>query len=116
LLAEVEEVCTRVAIIRTGSIVYEGSLDGLRAQAAMTYRLRVTDAARARALLGAKADIRDLAVDGDELTFSAEEAIVVELSRALVNEGIGIAALIPEAPSLERLFFELTEQAGQEVA
>src|SRR5690348_7167892 len=53
LLAEVEEVCTRVAIIRTGSIVYEGSLEGLRARAATTYRLRVTDVARARALLAA---------------------------------------------------------------
>jgi ABC-2 type transport system ATP-binding protein len=116
LLAEVEEVCSRVAIIRAGSIVYEGSLEGLRAQAAPTYRLRVTDVARARTLLAARADVRDVTVDGDELTFSADEATVVDVSRALVNAGVGIAALIPEAPSLERLFFELTEEAGQEAA
>jgi ABC-2 type transport system ATP-binding protein len=116
LLAEVEEVCTRVAIIRTGSIVYEGSLEGLRARAATTYRLRVTDVARARALLGAREDVRELAVDGPELTFSAEEATAVQVSRALVNADIGIAALIPESASLERLFFELTEQPEQEAA
>jgi hypothetical protein len=40
----------------------------------------------------------------------------VQISRALVNADIGIAALIPEAASLERLFFELTEQSEQEAA
>jgi ABC-2 type transport system ATP-binding protein len=116
LLAEVEEVCSRVAIIRNGSIAYEGSLEGLRARAATTYRLRVTDVARARTLLGARSDVRDLGADGDDITFAAEEVAVVEISRALVNGGIGIAALIPEAASLERLFFELTEQTEQEAA
>jgi ABC-2 type transport system ATP-binding protein len=116
LLAEVEEVCTRVAIIRQGSIAYEGSLEGLRARAATTYRLRVTDVARARSLLAGREDVRQLAVEGAELTFSAEEATAVQISRALVNADIGIAALIPESASLERLFFELTEQSEQEAA
>src|SRR5207248_2097525 len=40
LLAEAEEVCTRLAIIRTGSIVYEGTLADLHASAAPRYRLR----------------------------------------------------------------------------
>jgi ABC-2 type transport system ATP-binding protein len=116
LLAEVEEVCTRVAIIRLGSIVYEGSLEGLRAQAAMKYRLRVTDVARAATVLGARGDVHDVIVEGEELTFSADDSAVVEVSRAIVNAGVGIAALIPEAPSLERLFFELTEAEAQEAA
>ena len=46
LLNEVEELCNRVAIIRKGSIVYEGALRDLLATAASGYRLR---AARARA-------------------------------------------------------------------
>jgi ABC-2 type transport system ATP-binding protein len=116
LLAEVEEVCTRVAIIRTGSIVYEGSLAGLRAQAATHYRLRVTDVARARNVLAARSDVRDLAVEGEELTFAADEPTVVDVSRALVGAGVGIAALVPEAQSLESLFFELTEEAAREAA
>src|SRR5262249_21915241 len=116
LLAEVEEVCTRTAIIRSGSIAYEGSLEGLRSRAATTYRLRVTDVERARTLLAAREDVRELTVEGAELTFSADEKTVVQVARALVNADIGIAALIPESASLERLFFELTEQPEREAA
>src|SRR3954454_15910344 len=50
LLAEVEEVCNRVAIVRRGSVVYEGSLDELRRTAGSAYRLRTTDDERARAV------------------------------------------------------------------
>ena len=51
LLNEVEDLCNRVAIIRKGSIVYEGPLNELLATAATGYRLRVTDPERARVVL-----------------------------------------------------------------
>src|SRR5205823_2871517 len=40
LLAEVEELCTRVSVIRAGGIVYEGSLADLHAEGGPRYRLR----------------------------------------------------------------------------
>ena len=48
LLAEVEELCNRVAIVRTGAIVYEGAIAELKRTAGATYRLRTTDDERAR--------------------------------------------------------------------
>jgi ABC-2 type transport system ATP-binding protein len=113
LLAEVEELCTRVAIINQGKIVYEGALADLHASATPRYRLRTTDLERARAICARTAGLGELAVDGDELIFSADEPTVVELSRSLIADGLGIAALIPETATLESLFFQLTEsQAG----
>ena len=109
LLAEVEELCTRVAVIHSGRIVYEGSLAELHASATPRYRLRTSDQQVARGLLGANAGVRDLEAEGDHLGFVADEATVLSLSRALVEAGLGISALIPESASLERLFFELTE-------
>jgi ABC-2 type transport system ATP-binding protein len=109
LLAEVEELCTRVAVIHSGRIVYEGSLAELHASATPRYRLRTSDQQIARALLEANPDVRELESDGDELGFVADEAAVLALSRGLVGAGLGIAALAPESASLERLFFELTE-------
>ncbi|MGZ4352524.1 MAG: ABC transporter ATP-binding protein [Gaiellaceae bacterium] len=109
LLAEVEELCTRVAVIRSGRIVYEGSLAELHASAAPRYRLRTTDREAARAVAAADGRIRDLREDGDELVFTSEEEAVVELSRRLVEAGVGIAALVPQTATLEHLFFELTE-------
>ena len=109
LLAEVEELCTRVAIIRSGRIVYEGGLADLRASAAPRYRLRTTDAALAARICSGSNDLRELARDGDEIHFTADEAAVAALSRALVAAGLGILVLAPETATLESLFFELTE-------
>ena len=110
LLAEVEELCNRVAIIRTGRIVYEGTLADLRASAGTNrYRLRTTDPRVARLTLLEHSAAHDVTLDGDELTFSAGEDEVAAISRALVGAGLGITALLPEQQSLESFFFELTE-------
>ena len=53
--------------------------------------------------------VSDVSVDRAELVFVADESTVEELSRALVDAGLGLRALIPETASLEALFFELTE-------
>src|SRR5947209_19278726 len=42
-LAEVEELCNRVGIIRAGRIAYQGTLEELRAGSGTGYRLRTTD-------------------------------------------------------------------------
>jgi ABC-2 type transport system ATP-binding protein len=110
LLAEVEELCNRVAIVRSGKIVYEGSIDDLRARRVSNrYRLRTTDVERARVVALNQQGIGDVTIDGDELRLSADEHAVEELSRALVGAGLGLRALVPETASLEALFFELTE-------
>ncbi|TML46180.1 MAG: ABC transporter ATP-binding protein [Actinobacteria bacterium] len=109
LLAEVEEVCNRVAIIRKGRIVYEGPLQELLATAASGYRLRSPDLERARIVCLAHAGVHDLqAVDG-ELRFQADEDAVAALSIALGQARIGVTALVPDRASLEDLFFGLTE-------
>ena len=111
LLAEVEELCTRVAVIRSGRIVYEGSLAELHASAAPRYRLRTDDQRAAHGLLAADPRVRELADENGELVFTTEERSVLDLSRELVEAGLGIGALVPETATLERLFFELTEGA-----
>jgi ABC-2 type transport system ATP-binding protein len=109
LLAEVEELCNRVAIVRDGRIVYEGTIQELQNARGTQYRLRTTDTQSALGVLRAQPGISSLREDGRELVFSAEESAVVAASKLLVDAGVGIAALIPESASLEALFFELTE-------
>jgi ABC-2 type transport system ATP-binding protein len=109
LLAEVEELCTRVSVIRGGNIVYEGTLAELHASSGSRYRLRTSNQDTARTVLEREGRVHELAADGDDLVFGADEATVLDLSRSLVDAGVGIAALVPETATLERLFFELTE-------
>jgi len=117
LLAEVEELCNRVAIVRTGRIVYEGMLSDLRASAGTNrYRLRTTNPRVAQVTLLEHSEARDVSLAGDELTFSAGEDEVAAISRALVGAGLGITALVPEQQSLESFFFELTEGEPVEAA
>jgi ABC-2 type transport system ATP-binding protein len=118
LLAEVEEVCNRVAIIRSGRVVYEGALADLRREAGVAYRLRTTDDERAARVCAAQPGIADVATrDGGGLTFRAEsEEAVGRLSLALAESGALVLEVAPQMATLEDLFFELTEGPREAVA
>jgi ABC-2 type transport system ATP-binding protein len=115
LMPEVEELCNRVAIVRTGRIVYEGDITSLRARAGGHWRLRTTGEERARRVVDAQRGITAVAREGDTpsatgaLRFEGEEAAVAELSIALVEAGLGILELTPVRATLEDVFFTLTE-------
>jgi ABC-2 type transport system ATP-binding protein len=111
LLAEVEELCNRVAIVRSGRIVYEGEIAELKRSAGTSYRLRTTDNDRALAVCEAQPGISGLRSDNGHISFAAEERVVAGLSEALVHAGALILALAPESATLEHLFFTLTEDA-----
>ncbi len=116
LLAEVEEVCNRVAIVRKGKIVYEGQIADLKQAAGMTYRLSTTEDARALAVCRAQPGISDVSERGGQISFVGEARAVAELSQALVEAGALITALAPQGATLEELFFSLTEDGAAEPA
>jgi ABC-2 type transport system ATP-binding protein len=111
LLAEVEELCNRVAIVRSGRVVYQGSLAELRAQAGEDYVLRTTEdgiAQRVAEIQPGVSAVRPRPEGG--LTFRADgEEAVSALSLALTESGALIRELSPRHASLEDLFFSLTE-------
>jgi ABC-2 type transport system ATP-binding protein len=114
LLTEVEELCNRVAIVRSGRVAYEGRLDDLRAQAGEGYLLRTTEDGIARRVAEAQAGISEVhpAPDGG-LTFSATgQDSVSALSLSLVESGALIQELSRRHATLEDLFFSLTEGDG----
>jgi ABC-2 type transport system ATP-binding protein len=107
---EVEELCNRVAIIRSGQVAYEGSLAELRSRAGVSYRLRTTDDARARDVCSAQPGIEELATSDAALAFKSEnEDAVAALSVALAESGAPVVELTPQQATLEDLFFQLTE-------
>jgi ABC-2 type transport system ATP-binding protein len=112
LLAEVEELCNRVAIVRSGSIVYEGEIATLKRGAGTFYRLRTTDDVRAQAVCAAQAGVIDVRSARGHLEFTADEPAVALLSQALIESGVLIAELAPQTVTLEDLFFSLTEGDG----
>jgi ABC-2 type transport system ATP-binding protein len=109
LLAEVEELCNRVAIVRSGRIVYEGEIAALKRGAGTEYALQTTDDERALAVCRAQPGISDARVNQGRIEFTADDATVARLSQALVEAGSLIRMLAPQTVTLEDLFFSLTE-------
>jgi ABC-2 type transport system ATP-binding protein len=112
LLTEVEEVCNRVAIVRSGKIVYEGEIAALKRGAGTVYWLQTTDDERALAVCRAQPGIDDVQVEHGRITFSADEEAAGALSQALVESGALIRAMAPQTVTLEDLFFSFTEGDG----
>jgi ABC-2 type transport system ATP-binding protein len=108
LMAEVEELCNRVAIIRTGEILYEGGLEELLRSHGQSRRIRVAEPARALEL-GRELGLSLRRTDGDQLELEEDEEAVLRYTVALGAAGVGIRELTTGRASLEHLFFELTE-------
>ncbi len=109
LLAEVEELCNRVAIVQTGKIVYEGEISALKRSAGASYSLSTTDDEKAERVCRAQPGVENVHVEHGRIWFNADEDTVAELSQALVEAGALIRALAPQMATLEELFFSLTE-------
>jgi ABC-2 type transport system ATP-binding protein len=109
-MAEVEQICDDVTIMRTGQVVYHGSIAALREQApAQAHRVTTTDNERSTAVaVGLGLDVT--AADG-ALAVRGDHAHLDALIAALVAAGIGLRGLALSETPLEALFFMLTETA-----
>nr|WP_202924369.1 ABC transporter ATP-binding protein [Cellulomonas sp. H30R-01] len=116
LLAEIEQVCTHVGIMRAGRMVLQGDRSVLVARGAS--RLRVTTTT---GLAGAAARVLDtlgldeVTVDGLQVDALLGETAPEKVSAALVAAGVDLVGFEVRHPSLEEIFVELTGE-GFDVA
>jgi ABC-2 type transport system ATP-binding protein len=109
LMSEVEELCNRVAIIRTGTILFDGELDELLKSDGESRRLRSSDQAQA-AVIATRLGIANRIGDSGELELTGgDDELVSRYTVELGRAGIGILELTTGRGSLEHLFFQLTE-------
>jgi ABC-2 type transport system ATP-binding protein len=113
-LAEVEELCNRVAIVRSGRIIYEGTIASLKASGGERYRLSTTDDVQAVEIVRGQRGVERCALAHDGISLVAPAAVVPDLSIALASAGIGIRELVADTATLEELFFRLTEGTAEE--
>ena len=120
LLAEVEQLCNRVAVVGRGRLLAEGALAEIAEQARgrTEYRLVADDPEATRRVLQTREDVAVLNGRPEELEgfrpdevvrFAAGHGGVGPVVRSLVEEGVEVLALVPARPSLEELFLRLTE-------
>jgi ABC-2 type transport system ATP-binding protein len=110
LLAEMEGVCDRLAIIAHGRILRVGEIDEVigGGDERLILTTSAGDEERATALLRERFAIDAARPRQNCLDFDRGGHDPVELNRALVEAGIGVAALTPQRRTLEQAFIELT--------
>ena len=105
LLAEIELMCDRVAIIHRGQILKSGTVRDLIAnQRAM--ELHVGDVERAAAVLREKAV--EFTPDHDRLFLPIEESDTPPILAALVENGVAVYSARPRVQTLEEMFLDAT--------
>ena len=113
LLAEVEQVCTHVAMMSLGRLITQGSLAALQDANAAGIEVTTDDIQLAVDVLrhvGVHADVVDGHVRGPLGDHRPED-----LAQALVSGGVGLRGFTVQRPSLEDTFVALTGE-GFDVA
>jgi ABC-2 type transport system ATP-binding protein len=109
LLAEVEQICTHVGVMRTGRLVFQGSLPGLRHTGAARVTVQTADPEAAlKVLAGLGLADPQVAGDGTEASAVLGDQLAERVCSELVQAGIGVRGFAVTSPSLEDLFVELT--------
>jgi ABC-type multidrug transport system ATPase subunit len=109
LLAEIEQMCTRVGVLDRGRLVLQDSLATLQAPTGRTL-VHARDADAAIAVL----DGRVVSRDGGRLVVLGEAPDVI--NAMLVERGVAITELGPERRTLEDIVFERTSPGSDHVA
>jgi len=107
LLGEVEQMCTRIGVIRKGKLVAEGTIDELRG--ASTLMIRAQPADQAMAVLSSELGADKIKLmDGSAFSLNVDFARAAELNRRLVQAGVDVSELRESERSLTEVFMELT--------
>ncbi|MGW4525686.1 ABC transporter ATP-binding protein [Amycolatopsis sp. NPDC004378] len=108
---DLEALCSEVTILATGRVVFTGPLAKLSAEnGELEYRLRTSDPAAARRLVGDAPGIRVADRDDDVLVVRALVPALDELVLRLAKDDIAVRELAPVVSPLEAAFLALTEQ------
>ena len=109
LLAEIEQMCDRVTVMRAGRVVAAGTLDDLAVLSRPAVFVETPELDAAAAVLrrlGAASAVRD--PDGRVVRADLPDVAVEDVTRALVHADVPVRAIGRSGRSLEELFVELT--------
>jgi ABC-type multidrug transport system ATPase subunit len=107
LLAEVDQICSHVGVMRAGDLVFQGTLEALRGRNAARILVRTGEGALAAQVLD-RLGLADVTVSAREVTAQLGAHAPETVCAELVHAGVPVAGLETPRASLEDLFVELT--------
>ena len=110
ILSEVDLLADTIGIIRKGKLLTELPIEEIHRHETDYIRLQVDDVARAAALLE-RMEIRDFRVQDKEFIHIYDPDVTGKmLSKALIENGVGLESIGRKHDTLEDFFFQLTEE------
>lgn len=114
ILSELGEICTRIGIIKNGSIVCEGTVEEVMLRASGTAPINITvieEPEKAIKILKQMPDVKEISIDGNKITASVtggdEEA--KKILKALVTQDVSVIGFAKAIGNLEDVFIQITE-------
>jgi ABC-2 type transport system ATP-binding protein len=107
LLAEVEQICSHVGVMRAGDLVFQGTLEEMRGRGTARILVRTAAPEQAREVL-AGLGLAEITLAGREVSAQLGDQAPEDVCAKLVHAGVPVAGLDTPRASLEDLFVELT--------
>jgi ABC-2 type transport system ATP-binding protein len=107
LLAEVEQICSHVGVMRTGELVFQGTLEEMRGRGSARILVRTPEPELAAQVLSGLG-LADVTAAGREVTALLADEAPENICAKLVHADVPVAGLETPRASLEDLFVELT--------
>ncbi len=107
LLAEVEQICSHVGVMRAGELVFQGTLEEMRGRGTARILVRTPEPGLAAQVLTGLG-LADVKAEGREVTAQLGVQAPETICEKLVHAGVPVAGLDTPRASLEDLFVELT--------
>jgi ABC-2 type transport system ATP-binding protein len=107
LLAEVEQMCTDLGVMRSGRLVAQGPIEELLSWQAPRVRVDTANVAQAAAVLS-HLGLTGLRTGDDEVSADLGALLPEQVNAALVGDGVAVRGFAVQRPSLEEVFVNLT--------
>lgn len=112
LLSEVEQIATHIGILAHGKLVFQGTLEALRALSTPHIRVQVDHPDQARQLFAQRGYAVETDADGILRVTNGAAFNAAAINALLVQNQIAVSHLSYVVPSLEDLFTQLTGKAS----
>jgi ABC-2 type transport system ATP-binding protein len=110
-LAEVQQICDRVAVIDHGRLIAESTVDELRGEAELIVSATPSDVARST--LQEMPAVDQVQLVGSDLRVRVDDQHTAAVARQLVLAGVDVTQLRRDERQLEDVFFEITGHAAE---
>ena len=108
ILAEVEALCDRLTIVRSGRVVETGTLNDLRHLTRTTIQAELAGRVDG---LASVSGVHDLVVQDNRVKFDVDSAALDAVLKYLTS--VGVRSLTSQPPTLEELFLRHYEEAAK---